>query len=172
MTEHFYKFRGRLNDDLVKLAIQTHKIKHLRNKFLKANGLLKNGMPYYDFTINPKLTSEQLSLLNIPEKELKKNGEPRKDSKTMKNFIEKYHQLLKDNQIDLNNDPDRDFNNEFRDLYKLNGFIHQEFNHSTMVYNDTLYCKGSELKSHKDIKEIKGLEFYEVLEKLRNEYKS
>lgn len=172
MAEHFYKFKGDLNKKLVNFAVETQKIRQLRNKFLKVNNLLKNGMPYYDFTINPKLTSEQLSLLNIPEKELKKNGEPRKDSKTMKEFVEGYHQLLKDNQIDLNFDPDREFNDEFRNLYKFDGSIRQEFNHSTMVYSGTLYCKGSELEKHKDIEEIKGLEFYEVLEKLRNEYNS
>lgn len=83
MAEHFYKFKGDLNKKLVNFAVETQKIRQLRNKFLKVNNLLKNGMPYYDFTINPKLTSEQLSLLNIPEKELKKNGEPRKDSKTI-----------------------------------------------------------------------------------------
>lgn len=172
MAEHFYKFKGKLNKKLVKLKIEIQKIKQLRNQFLKVNGLLDDGMIYYDFTINPKLTSEQISLLNIPEKELKKNGEPRKDSKTMKEFVEGYHQYLKDNQINLNSDPDRDFNNQFRYLYKFDGSMRQEFNHSTMVYGGTLYCKGSELENHEDIEEIKGLEFYEVLEKLRNEYKS
>ena len=47
MAEHFYKFKGDLNKKLVNLAVETQKIRQLRNKFLKVNNLLKDGMPYY-----------------------------------------------------------------------------------------------------------------------------
>ena len=159
---YFYKLKGDLNNEFLELEKGKSKLSIFRNKFLKNKGLLEEGMSYYQFYDKIKLTADQVEKLDIPDKELKQDGTPRKNSKTMKDLQKEYTKYLKDNDVDLSLDYNR-LGFMYMDLIGVFGIriSYQHFNH-----NDTVYFSSSEKleKDNKDIIEINGSEYYKVLE--------
>ena len=162
---YFYKLKGNLNNEFLELEKGKSKLSIFRNKFLKSKGLLEEGMSYYQFYDKIKLTDSQTEKLDIPKKELKQDGTPRKNSKTMKDLQKEYINYLKSNDVDLS----LDYNSlgfMYMDLIGVFGtrISYQHFNH-----NDTVYFSSSEKvqNNNKDIIEINGSEFYKVLEELK-----
>ena len=165
MTEQFYKFKDELNQKMVYLTKQKQLIRDLRNQFLKEHDLLYDGIPYYDFMIDLELTSEQIDLLDIPAKELKQNGQPRKDSKTMKTLKQKYYDYLEQHDIDITIKPDRELSLKLMSLYEIGSSIRNGYSNKSFIHNDTFYYNGSPLIDHDDIITIDGLEYYQALNK-------
>lgn len=160
---NFYKFKGKLNEKMVKAYHEVKKVKKLRNQFMKDKGLFKNGINFYDFTTIPRLTPQQIQLLNIPEKELKTDGMPRKGSKTYKAFVDEYQQMLKDNNVLLDDSAYMTIRFRLHDLME-NPFGEVSYQH--FVRDDIFYCGSNRtLKEHEDVIKIKGSEYHKALER-------
>lgn len=164
MSDYFYKFKDTLNEKLLKYLKLEEKVNDVRDNFLENKGLLEHGMSYYKFVFEPMLTYEQVRKLDIPKSELKKNGEPRKDSKTMKAFNKEYQDELVKNNLNLRKNPKEEIRWTIHNLFEMNGTSFR-FSYAYFSRKETVYLKSNApLKEHKNVIAIRGSELYQAFE--------